>query len=62
VVKPGHLRQTLAGENIIVQGETGNTFYIMFSGTVDVFKEQSRTFVLGDKRVKELTVAFRSSS
>jgi len=27
------------GENIIVQGETGNTFYIMFSGTVDVFKE-----------------------
>jgi CRP-like cAMP-binding protein len=52
----------LAGENIIVQGETGTTFYIMFSGTVDVFKEQSRTFVLGDKRVKELTVAFRSSS
>eukprot|EP00435_Cladocopium_sp_Y103_P059905 s740_g21.t1 len=27
------------GENIIVQGETGNTFYIMFSGTVDVFKD-----------------------
>ena len=44
-----------AGENIIVQGETGNTFYIMFSGTVDVFKDRvtpCHTF-LGDKRVKE---------
>lgn len=27
------------GENIIIQGETGNTFYIMFSGTVDVIKD-----------------------
>ena len=34
-----HLRQS--GEQIITQGETGATFYIMFSGTVDVYKESS---------------------
>ena len=27
------------GEQIITQGETGATFYIMFSGTVDVYKD-----------------------
>lgn len=37
-----------------MQGETGNTFYIMFSGTVDVIKE--RPACSGDAakgRVKE---------
>jgi len=30
-----------SGEQIITQGETGATFYIMFSGTVNVYKAGS---------------------
>ena len=28
-----------SGEQVITQGQTGATFYIMFSGSVDVYKD-----------------------
>ena len=37
------------GEKIITQGDTGNTFYIMFSGTVDVIKELRQAGYMGGR-------------
>lgn len=46
------------GEQIITQGETGATFYIMFSGTVDVYKDDMRITTLEASMARSTTQYF----
>ncbi|CAE7521877.1 xylA [Symbiodinium sp. CCMP2592] len=46
------------GEQIITQGETGATFYIMFSGTVDVYKDDMRITTLEASMARRTTQYF----
>ncbi|CAE7596542.1 xylA [Symbiodinium natans] len=46
------------GEQIITQGETGATFYIMFSGTVDVYKDDMKITTLEASMARRTTQYF----